>query len=163
MGGGGRNGGGSCVLSGCAGPAWGSHMTALKTTPGGTDSNAYVDATYVDENIIGWGVDAASAWLDLRTKSGSPPFDEQEALILEASRKIDQYPQSRDGAGGWGGRQNTDQRMAFPRAQADAVGMIHEGVKRAVDRFCDEYGFAVRAQVKTTVWLEYKKEYSNGH
>ena len=105
-------------------------MTALKTTPGANDSNAYVDEAYVSENIIGWGADAGGAWDDLG--KGTAPFDEREALILQASRLIDQYPQAKDGGGGWGGRQNTDQRMAFPRAQADAVGVIPEGVKRAV-------------------------------
>lgn len=105
-------------------------MTALKTTPAGSDSNAYVDVTFVDENIIGWGAEVGGFWDDLG--KGDPPFDEREALILEASRRIDQYPHSRDGGGGWGGRQKVDQRMAFPRAQADKVGVIPEGVKRAV-------------------------------
>ena len=100
--------------------------TALIITPGGSTSNAYVDEAYVSDNIIGWGADAGGAWDDLG--KGTAPFDEREALILQASRLIDQYPRAK----GWGGRQNTDQRMAFPRAQADAVGVIPEGVKRAV-------------------------------
>ncbi len=104
--------------------------TALKTLPGASDSNAYVDEVYVSANIIGWGADAGGLWDDLG--KGTAPFDEREALILQASRLIDQYPQARDGGGGWGGRQDVGQRMAFPRSHTDAAGVIPEGVKRAV-------------------------------
>ena len=105
--------------------------TNLITTVGAADANAYVDEAYVDGVLIGWPASAAAAWDDLTTTTPTPPRNEREALILEATRLIDRYPNAKDGGGGWGGRQSATQRLSFPRS-SDAIGVIPEEVKTAV-------------------------------
>lgn len=121
-------------------------MTDLKDTPGGSDSNAYVDEAYVDAQIIGWGSGVRNLWDDLKAK-GTAPFDERESLIIMATRLVDQY------GVGWGPRQKASQRLSFPRA-TDALDTIPLGVKTAVIEFI---AFRVEGVVTEIVDMQAEK------
>ena len=91
-----------------------------------TTSNAYVTVEEIDVLLEGFDTEIQGRWDDL-AKDDAPESDQQEAIILEATRLIDQYH-------GWGLRAVDGQRLSFPRS-VDLKAAIPEGVKRAAAEY----------------------------
>ena len=94
----------------------------LDATPNGTAANSYL--TIVEATVLSGTIDFGERWDDLEE-------EDQKRRLLKGTRLIDQYPE-----GGWGPREEEDQRLVFPRA-GDEPGVILEGVKRALMEYVD--------------------------
>jgi len=95
-------------------------MAVLDATVSGPDANSYLTEDEADELLEGFPGKVMDRWDDLEQ-------DARCALLLEGTRKIDQYLN-------WGPRKVSDQRLSFPRA-TDPVDKIPEEVRHAVVEF----------------------------
>lgn len=106
-------------------------MPDINATPSDPAANSYLTIAEADELIDGF--EHGDKWDDLDE-------DAKARLLVEATRKVDQYGGLK---GGWGPTKVSSQRLAFPR-RPDTAGAIPEAVKLAV---CEYLNFKLEGSL----------------
>jgi len=97
-------------------------VVTVIATPNDVAANSYL--TIAEADALSLEFLNGEKWDDLEE-------EDQARLLLTGTRLIDRYP-----PGGWGTREEPDQRLVFPRV-IDEKGVIPEGVKLALMEYVD--------------------------